>query len=157
MRMINLKAAARRDEQSEDSHSEYILENQVGHLLRRAYQRHSLIFMAAERPQRITAPQWAALFKLQELGSASQNHLGRLIAMDAATMQGLAQRLIERGLVIRGQDPHDKRRSVLRLTSEGMEVVEKMVPIAEEITRETLAPLNQTEQEELLKLLARLV
>ena len=152
-----LKAAHRRDKFQNTSRFEYTLEKQVGHLLRRAYQRHSLIFMEAERPQRITAPQWAALYKLQELGSTSQNHLGRLIAMDAATMQGLAQRLIERGLILRGKDPSDKRRRLLCLTALGSEVVEQMVPIAEEITRITLEPLNKEEQESLLHLLSRLV
>ena len=67
----------------------YILDDQVGFLLRQAQQRHTTIF-AAEMIESLTPTQWAALAKLREVGDCSQNHLGRLTAMDAATIKGLS-------------------------------------------------------------------
>ena len=45
----------------------------------------------------LTPTQWAALAKLRELGDCSQNHLGRLTAMDAATIKEVVDRLTVRG------------------------------------------------------------
>ena len=41
--------------------------------------------------------QWAALAKLAEVGECSQNLLGRLVAMDVATIKGVVERLVRRG------------------------------------------------------------
>ena len=89
---------------------DYLLEDQVGHLLRRAHQRHTSIFQANIGDQQLTPLQFAALMKLADVGEASQNHLGRLTAMDAATMQGVIKRLIARDLIARRPDLDDRRR-----------------------------------------------
>ena len=69
-----------------------MLDDQVGFVLRQAQQRHTTIF-AAEMIEGLTPTQWAALAKLREVGACSQNHLGRLTAMDAATIKGVIDRL----------------------------------------------------------------
>ena len=86
---------------------QYILERQAGHLLRRARQRHSTIFQENIGDPQLTPLQFAALVKLRDLDEVSQNHLGRLTAMDAATMQGVIKRLGLRGLIVRRPDPKD--------------------------------------------------
>ena len=62
----------------------YILERQVGFILRQVSQRHTSIF-AAKIGDDLTPTQWATLAKLLERGPCSQNLLGRQTAMDAAT------------------------------------------------------------------------
>jgi len=131
----------------------YRLELQVGHLLRRAHQRHTSLFAKHIGPSGFTPPQWAAMIKLRELGTASQNELGRLTAVDAATMQGLIQRLIQRGIVAQQQDAYDRRRSKLRLTRAGAALVDACLPRARRITRLTLEPLAPEQQKALIKLL----
>jgi MarR family transcriptional regulator, lower aerobic nicotinate degradation pathway regulator len=147
--------------------SRYRLEEQVGHLLRRAHQRHTALFakhivpaafraLARGTGGSVTPTQWAALVTLRELGTASQNQLGRLTAIDAATMQGLIQRLIQRGMVAQRKDAGDRRRNLLRLTREGLALVDACLPHAQRITRLTLAPLSPEERQALLRLLRRL-
>ena len=70
---------------------QYSLKAQVGFNLRRANQRHVAIF--ARHVDGLTPTQFAALAKLHELGSLSQNKLGRLTAMDSATIKGVVERL----------------------------------------------------------------
>src|SRR3972149_5970130 len=65
----------------------YVLDEQVGFLLRVAMQRHTAIF-TARMIEALTQTQFAALAKLYEVGPCSQNHLGRLIYLDAATIKG---------------------------------------------------------------------
>jgi DNA-binding MarR family transcriptional regulator len=135
---------------------DYVLEEQVGHLLRRAHQRASAIFAEIVAEHRLTPTQFAALVKIRDEGNASQNRLGRLTAMDPATMQGVVGRLMARGLVTRQSDPSDRRRTLLRLTVEGEPLVDPIIDLGRRVTRETLAPLNKREQETFLRLLKRL-
>jgi MarR family transcriptional regulator, lower aerobic nicotinate degradation pathway regulator len=132
----------------------YVLEEQIGFILRQVSQRHSTIF--AEQIDSLTPTQWAALIKLQETGPCSQNLLGRSTAMDVATIKGVIDRLTARGLTETCSDPEDGRRLLVSLTKAGQLAVEKALPSAIAISEETLAPLDPKEQETLLGLLARL-
>lgn len=134
----------------------YVLEDQVGHLLRRAHQRHAAIFQERIGDAQLTPLQFAALVKLDDLGEVSQNELGRRTAMDAATMQGVIKRLLARGLIDRKPDPEDRRRVVLSLTAEGGALIAAVMPSGRAITDETLASLSEVERRSFLSLLKRL-
>ena len=133
---------------------EYRLQDQIGFVLRKAHQRHLAIF--ALRIADLTPPQFAALAKLADVGETSQNQLGSLIAMDAATVKGVIDRLKARGLVDLTKHDADKRRLMVSLTTEGRATVDRLIPLAQQITAETLAPLSRKEAATLLKLLSRI-
>jgi len=133
----------------------YSLDAQVGFILRQVSQRHTAIFAASIGSQ-LTATQWAALSKLAEAGPCSQNQLGRLTAMDVATIKGVIDRLTARGLTETGRDPRDGRRLLVSLTRAGQALVEKVSPNALRVTEETLAPLTAKERDVLVALLTKL-
>jgi DNA-binding MarR family transcriptional regulator len=133
----------------------YILDLQIGFILRQVWQRHSAIF-AREIGINLTSAQWAALSKLVETGPCSQNQLGRLTAMDVATIKGVIDRLTARGLTETSPDPADGRRILVSLTRAGHQTAERAAPNALAITRETLAPLDAKERETLMGLLEKL-
>ena len=133
----------------------YVLEEQIGFILRQVWQRHAAIF-AAGIGANLTPTQWAALAKLAETGPCSQNQLGRLTAMDVATIKGVIDRLTARGLTETSSDPQDGRRLKVSLTRNGRELAEKAASNALAITRETLAPLEANEREMLTALLNKL-
>jgi DNA-binding MarR family transcriptional regulator len=132
----------------------YRVEQQIGFILRKANQRHVALFAANIAD--LTPPQFAALSKLSDVGETSQNQLGTLVAMDAATIKGVIDRLKARGLVEVSRHEADKRRLMVRLTGQGREVLGEFTPLAELITAETLAPLSLRERETLLRLLAKI-
>ncbi len=136
---------------------DYVVEEQVGFLLRRAHQRHAALFQEgiAEAAE-LTPMQFTALIKTVELGRVTQNHLGRLAAMDPATVQGVVRRLIARGLVRRTPDPMDRRTAVLTATEEGVALARRAVACARRITEATLLPLDAEERQRLLALLRKL-
>lgn len=133
----------------------YVLEEQIGFVLRQVSQRHSTIF-TEQIGSGLTPTQWTALIRLQETGPCSQNQLGRITAMDVATIKGVIDRLTARGLTETSPDPDDGRRLLVSLSKAGQLVVEKALPNAIEITETTLAPLNPKERETLLALLSKL-
>ncbi|HLJ70274.1 MAG TPA: MarR family transcriptional regulator [Roseiarcus sp.] len=133
----------------------YILDAQVGFILRQAQQRHTTLF-ASRMIEGLTPTQWAALAKLSEIGPSSQNQLGRLTAMDAATIKGVIDRLSKRGFTATKPDPADGRRLLVALTADGEALYGKAAPIAKRITEETLAPLSERERAQFIALLSRL-
>lgn len=104
----------------------------------------------------LTSRQFAALARLHETGPCSQNALGRLTAMDNATISGVLTRLEERGLVARAALVADRRMTEVRLTEAGTDLIARLLPIATAITEETLAPLDPQERAVLADLLRRL-
>ncbi len=146
---------AQRDQQLPDDDSGYVLAEQVGFLLRRAHQRASLIFKNHFESKSLTSQQFAVLAKLYEVDEVTQNKLGRLVDMDPASLQGVIQRLKQRGFVFRTQDPLHKRRLKMQLTDAGKEMVKGCFDLGRQVSRETLKPLDKTEQYELMRLLKR--
>jgi MarR family transcriptional regulator, lower aerobic nicotinate degradation pathway regulator len=134
----------------------YILDEQAGFLMRVAMQRHTSIFMS-RMIAGLTQTQFAALAKLSAVGPCSQNALGRLIYLDAATAKGVVDRLEARRLVTACADPHDRRRRAIALSAAGRAVAEEAMRVAAQITRETLAPLTAAEQKAVLRLLKKLI
>jgi DNA-binding MarR family transcriptional regulator len=133
----------------------YLLDEQVGFLLRQASQRHTAIF-AARMIEDLTPTQWAALARLAERGPSSQNLLGRLTAMDAATIKGIIDRVVARGLAQTRADAKDSRRLTVALTEAGRELVARATQAAHAITEATLAPLNASERRTIVRLLGKL-
>lgn len=134
--------------------SDYQVQGQIGFVLRKANQRHVAIFAAHIAD--LTPPQFAALAKLRDVGETSQNQLGGLIAMDAATVKGVIDRLHARGLVQLAKHEVDKRRLMVKLTDEGRRAIEQLLPLARTITEETLSPLSAKDAETLLQLLTKI-
>ncbi len=134
----------------------YVLEDQVGHMIRRAHQRHTALFLAMIGDSQVTTTQYAALVKLHEMGELSQNHLGRLTAMDPATIQGVIRRLTGRKLISHRPDKNDKRRRCLSLTPAGRDLVARLMANGPKVSQATLEPLSAAEQRQFLELLKRL-
>lgn len=138
----------------EPAEGDYQLQGQIGFILRKAHQRHLAIF--ASHIGDLTPPQFAALAKLRDVGETSQNQLGGLIAMDAATVKGVIDRLAARGLVQLAKHEVDKRRLMVRLTGEGRQMIDQLVPLARTITTETLSPLSAKDAATLVMLLSKI-
>jgi DNA-binding MarR family transcriptional regulator len=141
--------------ETDASDGRYVLDDQAGFLMRVAMQRHTSIF-TSRMIEGLTQTQFAALAKLYEVGPCSQNYLGRLIYLDAATIKGVVDRLHLRGFVTALNDPKDRRRRAVALTERGRTVTESAMAVASDITIATLGPLTADEQRQITKLLRKL-
>jgi MarR family transcriptional regulator, lower aerobic nicotinate degradation pathway regulator len=134
----------------------YVLEEQIGFVLRRAHQRHVAIFAQCMKGIDLTPTQFSALVRLADKGPVSQNQLGRLTAMDPATILGVVQRLEQRGLVVRNSDAGRAQTILLALTESGRKLAEKAVIKAVEATRRTLEPVSTAQGRQLRRLLQKI-
>ena len=133
-----------------------MLDEQVGFLLRVAMQRHTAIFMS-QMIAGLTQTQFAALAKLHEVGPCSQNHLGRLIYLDAATIKGVVDRLAARRLITTLADPHDRRRRAIALTEARPVGRRKAIKVARRITARDAGAPDRGRAEERARLLKKLI
>ncbi len=140
-----------------DAASDYRLDDQIGHLLRRVSQQASANLATRLADHGLTTAQYVVLARLAETGAASQNQLGRLVAMEPANIHGIVGRLGERGLVTTAPDPTDRRRLLVSLTGLGTRLIHQVRPIAADASAATLAPLAEAERKTLIALLRRLL
>ena len=133
----------------DDAVPPYVLDDQIGFLLRLANQRHTAIF----QKQML---QFSAMVRLLEIGECSQNELGRQVGMDIATTKGVVDRLRAKGLIDARPDPSDKRRALLSVAEEHLGLRAPLHAAGHAITDATLAPLSKAERAKLLQLIRKL-
>ncbi len=134
----------------------YVLDAQIGYLLRLANQRHALIFQEHSILD-LTPTQFSAMVRLLDEGECSQNELGRRTAMDVATVKGVVDRLRAKGLVRLRPDPTDRRRTTISILPPHEPLRAQLHAVGRRITQQTLAPLTAAERRTLLRLLAKII
>jgi DNA-binding MarR family transcriptional regulator len=134
----------------------YRVTDQVGHLLRKAYQRHLAIFQENAVDPSLTSVQFVTLCALHDNGPISQGELVRATAVDQATIRGIIDRLKSRSLIEISRDANDGRKVIVSLLPAGEALLEQMYPRARSISEKTVAPLNPAEQVALLYLLRKI-
>lgn len=136
--------------------NDYRFTEQVGHLLRRAYQRHMAIFREAVPDSQLTASQFVVLCSIRDHGQGEVADIVAATAIDEPSVRGIVERLKWRNLVAVSHEPGDTRHMKVGLTPEGTALVEQTVPFALEISEQTFGDLDRSERSTLLALLRRI-
>lgn len=142
---------------SETRSGGFRLDDQIGHLLRLAYQSASVHLARRLKPYDLKPQQGATLLRLKELGPTPQNRLGEAVGMPRANIHKMVERLAARGLVETAADPDDARRRVVGLTAEGRALVARLIPLDAASTEDALAGFSEQERRTLYRLLRRLL
>ena len=135
----------------------YVFSDQIGHLLRKAYQRHLAIFQQNVGQAQLTAVQFITLCALRDNGPSSLTQLVATTAVDQATIRGIVERLKARELVTLGHDAQDKRKVIVHLSETGRQAAEQTLPNAQQISELTLSNLNPGERVAMAFLLRKMI
>ncbi|RJK61890.1 MarR family transcriptional regulator [Serratia marcescens] len=135
----------------------YHFTEQVGHLLRKVYQRHLAIFQQNVGDSQLTAVQFITLCAVRDMGPSSLTELVQVTAVDQATIRGIVERLKARDLITVTPDPVDRRKVVVGLTDAGAVLLTETVPQAAKITELTFGTLNPAERIALIFLLNKML
>jgi DNA-binding MarR family transcriptional regulator len=127
------------------------------HLLRRSFQ-HVTACWTATVSTTMTAPQFAILEVLITYDEAfDQAMIGQRLGLDSSTGSYLIKRLERDKFVATIVDPDNRRRKLIRITEKGLAVVRETTPDARAAEDSILARLTPSEQEQLKRLLRRLI
>jgi DNA-binding MarR family transcriptional regulator len=106
--------------------------------------------LAAESAHRY---QYAVLATLDAFGASSQADLCRRTDIDRSDMNSAINVLEAEGSVTRSLDPTNRRRNIIDITPSGRMRFDRLTDRLKEAERHALAPLNEAERRELLRLL----
>ena len=134
----------------------YALEQHNAHLIRLAHQRGTALFQKAFEGYSITPTQVAVLATLMRHGDLPQNQIGRITAIDTATLSPLLKRLETLGLTKRVVSEQDQRVNLIQLTPKGYDFTFEVLPISQRVSDELLAPLNQRDRKRFIELLNKI-
>lgn len=154
--MPKTKSAAGKSATVSSIQGSYDFSDQVGHLLRRAYQRHTALFQQIIPDTQLTAAQFVVLCAVDASGACSLSYIVKQTAIDQATVRGIIDRLKSRHLLAVRHDESDRRKVLVSLTPAGNRLVESTVPFAFEITEKTFTGFNPAERTALLYLLNKM-
>ncbi|MDQ6639949.1 MAG: MarR family winged helix-turn-helix transcriptional regulator [Pseudomonadota bacterium] len=136
--------------------TEYRFADQIGHLLRRAYQRHVAIFQQTVPDAQLTAAQFVVLCSVRDRPGCAIADIVAATAIDEDSVRGIVERLKWRKCLVAEHEPGDTRRTRLTLTPEGTAMVEQTVPFAREISELTYGALSADERVAIVALLRKI-
>lgn len=136
--------------------SGYDLGTHPAHMIRRAHQRATFYFQQVMNGRDLTPTQQAVLATLLKHGEVSQNHLGRLTAMDPSTISIVVRKLLKNGFIQRRPTKKDQRLAMIKLTEAGTRYSIERLADSLEVARRVLGPLTDAERETLLTLLHKI-
>ncbi len=102
------------------------------------------------------AQAWKVVTVLGEFGALSASQINARTTLEMDKVTRIVDRLVEQGLATRGQDPNDRRRVVIALSSRGKRVNVRIEQIIADMEREFLIVLNRTERDSFYAMLDRL-
>ena len=105
----------------------------------------------------LTLPQLRILFRVRQEPDVGVKELAQAFAVSTSNVTQQVDKLVARGLVARTERPEDRRQVMLTLTDEGRQVAGEVSQATRGYLQALLGRLTPSEQEELTRLLRRLV
>lgn len=128
----------------------------IGLLLHDTARAFRFRFDAMARDLGVTRQQWRALYHISRHEGLHQAELADLLEVERITLCRMVDRLADAGLVERRADPKDRRVWRLHLLPPAHAIVDRLAEIGQELEREALSALTETERTQLFDSLKRL-
>ncbi|MHA6793393.1 MarR family winged helix-turn-helix transcriptional regulator [Pseudonocardia bannensis] len=90
----------------------------------------------------LTMQQLRVLMLLSTDGPLAQGDLAQGLHVGLATVTGLIDRLVARGLVERTEDPRDRRIRLARLAPDGVDLIDRIATAGQEVRRRLLTLID---------------
>ena len=95
----------------------------------------------------ITPDQWVLLDTLNNKGPLSQKEISALSFKDAATISRIIDKLVAKNLVSKVSGLVDKRKTTIKLTTEGKNLVDRCQSEIDELRKQSWQNLNEEDYE----------
>lgn len=133
------------------------LDRSAMHLLHRAGQCATDIFLAEAHVSGLTPRQFAVLATIAEEEGLTQTELVERTGIDRSTLADIVARLLGRGLIQRRRAKEDARAYAIKLTAQGAKALRDAEPGAASADTRLLAPLAPAKRQDFLEYLNTIV
>ncbi len=133
----------------------YNLDDALGFLMHRTSLRYRCEVGRRLKAYDVTTEQWSVLCRLKERDGLTQKELAERIVKDQPNLTRMLDKLQQKGLTQRIDNPNDRRAFFIHLTPEGETLLETLIPLAKEVSTEALCGFTQEEAALLKNLLNR--
>ncbi|AUH01957.1 MarR family transcriptional regulator [Prodigiosinella confusarubida] len=128
-----------------------VLGNIPFHLMRQLFQEHTSLWQKL-LPE-LTKQQYVVLCVVAEQPGIEQMDLIDAALSTKATLAEMLKRMEKKGLLVRHQRDDDKRRRFIFLTDEGLQVLQRARPVANDIDAAFLSRISANQRDDLVCLL----
>ncbi|MFF3013546.1 MarR family winged helix-turn-helix transcriptional regulator [Streptomyces sp. NPDC057939] len=132
-----------------------VLEGPVSHAISRVARLHRIAAGRALRDLGLHPGQEFLMMHLWDNGAVRQSELIKTVGLDPSTVTKMLQRLEHAGHVSRRPDPSDRRASLVEATDSSCGLLVEVRRAWGELERQTLDGLDETERDELARLLGK--
>lgn len=123
--------------------------SQTLHEWMRLVMRHSMRnFILYAKEKNYSVAQLNALFRIHHKGECGISDLGDEMGVTSAAASQLLDKLVQQGLAVRTEDPHDRRNKRVALTEAGERIVQESMAARQSWLDRLAEKLTQAEQEQ---------
>ncbi|HEY1943682.1 MAG TPA: MarR family transcriptional regulator [Roseiarcus sp.] len=123
-----------------------ILLNEVARLMRKRFEQRT-------RDQGLTRAQWQTIVYLARQEGVHQACLAEMLEIEPMTLVRILDRLEQRGVIERRQDPEDRRAWRLYLKEAARPLLAAMQPLGEATRAEALEGVSDTDRDRVMQIL----
>jgi DNA-binding MarR family transcriptional regulator len=120
-------------------------------------QRSMRDFLAHVRESGLSMSQLGALFQIRRRESSGVTDLGDKLGVTSSAASQLLERLVQQGLILRSEDPSDRRVKQLVLTDKGRQVLEESIRARQSWLSDLAETLSGCEKEAIIAALNILI
>jgi DNA-binding MarR family transcriptional regulator len=128
-----------------------------GYLISRLHQMAVSVFLEEMVDFDVTPKQYGTLVTVGACPGIDQAGVANRIGNDRATIGGVVDRLASRDLIVRTDDPADRRVRKLYLTPKGAALLDDARPAMRKVQQRMLEPFSPEERDTFISMMTRLV
>lgn len=133
------------------------LTDHIGYGMRLVSNHVSHSFARKLESKGVTTAEWVLLRVLYDSEALAPSRAAAQMGMTRGAISKLADRLIDKRMLTRAENPDDKRAHSLSLTDKGRRLVPELARIADQNDESFFRPLTRAEREQIKVLLGKLV
>lgn len=107
-------------------------------------------FFRFARESGLSMSHFGAMFHILHSGSCGVTDLGEHLGVSSAASSQMLDRLVERDLILRSEDPNDRRGKQIALTEKGRQLLKEGVQARQDWMRDLAETLTPSEKETIL-------
>jgi DNA-binding MarR family transcriptional regulator len=114
-------------------------------------------FICYAREGGLSMSQLGALFHIHHRGSSGVTDLGDHLGVTSAAASQMLERLVQQGLILRSEDPSDRRVKQIVLTDKGLQVLQESIRARQRWLYDLAETLSDPEKEATIEALNTLI